>query len=84
MSNEKNGFSDADKLAIRYLVREIEWSRRAGRVLVGLIFASPLGLLVTVSQIDTQASLSVLAAAAIISFTVFAAAGIGFATIPVE
>ncbi len=80
MSSEKNGFSDADKLAIRYLVREIEWSRSAGRVLVGLIFASPFGLLVTVTQIDAQTSLSVFAAAVIISFTVFAAAGLGFRT----
>ncbi len=80
MSNEKNGFSDADQLAIRYLIHEIEWSRSAGRVLVGLIFASPFGLLVTVSQIDARASPSVFAAAVIISLTVFAAAGLGFRT----
>ncbi len=78
MTTGKNGFSDGDQLAIGYLVREIEWSRRAGRVLVGLIFALPLGLLVAVSRIDPEVSLSLSAAAVITSLTVLLAAGLGF------
>ncbi len=45
-------FTEAEKLAIRYLQDEIGWARRAGRVLIGFMLGSGLSYLLAVSQVD--------------------------------
>ncbi len=45
-------FTEAERLAIRYLQDEIDWARRASRVLIGFMLGSSLSYLLVVSQVD--------------------------------
>ncbi len=50
MSNNEATFTDAEKTAMKYLFREVEWAQRAGRILIGFMLGAVLSLSLVLSQ----------------------------------
>ncbi len=62
MAATSQSFTEAERLAIRYLQDEIDWARRAGRVLIGFMLGSSLSYLLAASQVDLDPAFRALSA----------------------